>query len=267
MKLKIQHETRYNYSEPVSYLLQQLRLTPKKDENQTVISWETNIIGGIKEVGFSDQHNNHVILCGIEAGCDEIIITSSGEVEVQNNSGIVREPQNFVPLWLYQRETEMTKPGKGVTKLAKQFKIEPGREVAVLHELSAHIHESVAYETGSTNPKTTAEDAIELGKGVCQDHSHIFLACARRLGLPARYVSGYLMMSDRVDQDASHAWAEVHVDNLGWVGFDVSNGISPDDRYVRLATGLDYRDAAPISGMRLGESVESMDVSLQVQQQ
>jgi transglutaminase-like putative cysteine protease len=87
------------------------------------------------------------------------------------------------------------------------------------------------------------------------------------MGFPARYVSGYLMMNDRVEQDASHAWAEAHVPGLGWVGFDVSNGISPDDRYVRLATGLDYRNAAPVSGMRIGASTESMDVSLQVQQQ
>ena len=74
------------------------------------------------------------------------------------------------------------------------------------------------------------------------------------------------MMDDRVDQDASHAWAEAHLDGLGWVGFDVSNGISPDERYVRLATGLDSRDAAPISGMRMGSANESMIVSLQIQQ-
>jgi len=86
------------------------------------------------------------------------------------------------------------------------------------------------------------------------------------MGFPARYVSGYLMMEDRVHQDASHAWAEAHVEGIGWVGFDVSNGISPDERYVRVATGLDYTEAAPVSGMRLGESVESMVVRLQIQQ-
>ena len=101
---------------------------------------------------------------------------------------------------------------------------------------------------------------------MCQDHAHIFLSAARLLGHPARYVSGYLMMQDRVDQDATHAWAEVHFDALGWVGFDVSNRISPDSRYVRVATGLDYREAAPIYGMRHGDSDEALSVTVQVEQ-
>jgi transglutaminase-like putative cysteine protease len=114
---------------------------------------------------------------------------------------------------------------------------------------------------------TKAEDALEAGRGVCQDHAHVFIAATRLLGYPARYAGGYLMMNDRVQQDAGHAWAEAHVEGLGWVGFDVSNAISPDARYVRVATGLDYREAAPVSGMRFGAASESLDVSIQVQQQ
>ena len=128
------------------------------------------------------------------------------------------------------------------------------------------IAERVRYETGKTHSETTIEDALEAGHGVCQDHAHIFVSAARLLGHPARYVSGYLMLLDRVEQDASHAWAEAHVEGIGWIGFDPSNGICPDERYVRVATGLDYRDAAPISGLRYGDGGEDMEVSLQVQQ-
>ena len=95
----------------------------------------------------------------------------------------------------------------------------------------------------------------------------MFIACARLMGVPARYVSGYLMMDDRVVQDATHAWAEAWLPELGWVGFDISNAISPDTRYVRLATGLDYFEAAPVSGMRFGASGERMSVTVEVQQQ
>jgi transglutaminase-like putative cysteine protease len=95
---------------------------------------------------------------------------------------------------------------------------------------------------------------LRQGAGVCQDHAHIFISAARANGIPARYVSGYLMMDDRIDQEATHAWAEAHVEGLGWVGFDVSNGISPDPRYVRVATGSDYRDAAPITGITQGSA-------------
>ncbi len=101
---------------------------------------------------------------------------------------------------------------------------------------------------------------------MCQDHAHIFIAAMRHLGHPARYVSGYLMMNDRTQQDATHGWAEAYFDHIGWIGFDVSNGHSPDQRYIRVATGLDYRDAAPVRGMRYGAAQENLVVQLQVQQ-
>ena len=122
------------------------------------------------------------------------------------------------------------------------------------------------YATGQTYTETTAEGALAGGAGVCQDHAHIMISAARVAGMPARYVSGYLLLDDRIDQDASHAWAEVHLPTLGWVGFDVSNGISPDMRYVRIAIGRDARDAAPIQGLRMGPGDESLIVTLQVQQ-
>ena len=102
---------------------------------------------------------------------------------------------------------------------------------------------------------------------MCQDHAHIFIGAARALGIPARYVSGYLMMNDRIEQEAAHAWAEAQVDGLGWVGFDVSNGISPDPRYVRVATGRDYRDAAPVTGISFGAATEDLHVDVAVEQQ
>ena len=102
------------------------------------------------------------------------------------------------------------------------------------------IEERVVYTFGATHAGTTAEEALLLGSGVCQDHAHVFAAAARELGFPARYVSGYLMMNETVDQAASHAWAEAYVPVLGWVAFDASNGISPDERYVRIAVGRDY---------------------------
>ena len=121
--------------------------------------------------------------------------------------------------------------------------------------------------TPGSHAETTAEDALESGQGVCQDHAHILIAAARSLDLPARYISGYLMMEGHPEQTASHAWAEVHLNGLGWVGFDAANKICPDDRYVRIASGLCYRDAAPISGLIHGEAKETLKVSVTVEQQ
>jgi transglutaminase-like putative cysteine protease len=136
--------------------------------------------------------------------------------------------------------------------------------VGQLHTLSQAILAKVPYRIGATQSDTPAEAACAIGAGVCQDHAHIFITAARMMGYAARYVSGYLFMADQLHQAASHAWAEIHIDKLGWVGFDISNGISPDDRYIRVATGLDYRDAAPIVGVRMGQGGEDIDVSLQI---
>ena len=103
--------------------------------------------------------------------------------------------------------------------------------------------------------------------GVCQDHAHIFIGCCRSVGIPSRYVSGYLLLDEVEQQTAMHAWAEAFVPSLGWVGFDVSNGISPDTKYVRIAQGRDYIDVAPVKGTIFGGLEEVMSVNLIVQQQ
>ena len=267
MRLQISHTTTYHYDTPVTYALQQLRLMPKSRAGQTIIDWQTTVEGGRKEAEFEDQHNNYVELVSFEPGRREITIRSEGEVETTDNAGVVGRQGGYAPLWYFKRSTELTEAGNHVRRLVKSFDGEVfDDDIARLHELSGAIAEMVRYETGKTHAETTAEDALDAGHGVCQDHAHIFISAARLMDYPARYVSGYLKLDSRDEQDAGHAWAEAHVDGIGWIGFDISNTISPDERYVRVATGLDYREAAPVSGMRFGNSGESMIVALQVQQ-
>lgn len=267
MQLNISHTTRYTYESPVSYGLQELRLSPKSGPGQQVVRWDITVEGGTKEACFTDQHDNTVWLVSFSGDRHEIVVNSTGVVETTENAGVRGPHRGFAPLWYFQRHTMLTQPGPGLRKLAKGMNAGAGDPIAKLHELSASILDRVRYETGKTTPDHTAEVALAEGHGVCQDHSHIFIAVARLLGFPARYVSGYLMLDDRQHQEASHAWAEAHVDGLGWVGFDVSNGISPDARYVRVATGLDYTDAAPISGLRFGDhGSENLVVDIQVAQ-
>ena len=265
MKLKIRHTTRYDFDAPVPFGLQQLRKTPKSFRNQKVESWHTSVDGGQKELSFEDYHRNTVELISFAPGTTHIVLTSEGVVDLTDNAGVVGAHEGCAPLWLFQRETEQTKPGKGVRDLVRA--LPDADDLGRLHALSSLIKDQVSYEVGASQPDWSAEDALAAGAGVCQDHSHIFLSCVRHMGLPARYVSGYLMMDDRIEQDATHAWAEAHVPGLGWVGFDVSNGISPDGRYVRVATGLDYAQAAPVRGSRFGAAGEQLTVQLEVAQQ
>jgi transglutaminase-like putative cysteine protease len=267
MRLWIEHETRYRYDTPVRHGLQQLRLTPKQRQGQRVDDWSVEVTGGRRELHFLDHHQNMVELISLERHAREIVVCCSGHVEVTGNDGLCGPHSGFLPLWFFLRPTPMTAPGRGLRAIARSLRDFSGDRVALAHRLSAIIRDYIHYEPGQTSADTTAEQALTARIGVCQDHAHAFIAVARLLGYPARYVSGYLMLNDRVAGEATHAWAETHVEGLGWVGFDVSNGHSPDERYVRIATGLDYREAAPVHGLRVGGEGESLTVHVQVQQQ
>ena len=265
MLLKIRHTTTYTYDRPVDYALQKVRLRPQRVSVQDVLDWNITITGGTVEARYIDQYGNEVELVNVDVGAREVVIAVNGTVETNNTTGIFGTVYGRAPLWHFQQPTPATTAGQGILALAKGT-ADAADRVDALHRLSDRILAATPYQAGITGAGTLAEEALALGAGVCQDHAQIFIAAARSQGIPARYVSGYLMINDVVDQDATHAWAEAHVNGLGWVGFDISNGVSPDDRYVRIAVGRDARDAAPIEGLRMGSSTEHMIVSLQVQQ-
>lgn len=265
MRLTILHQTEYHYDEPVQFSLQRLRLSPQTLGGQSVVEWKVSVDGATVETGFKDQFGNETHLVSFEGDALSIRIRAEGIVETQDRAGVIGAHTGFVPLWLYLRDTALTKPGKLTRELVKSLSGES--ELAKMHDLMGKLHESMRFTPGATSTQTTAEQALEAGKGVCQDYTHIFLAAARSMDLPARYVSGYLMLEDSEEQSASHAWAEVHLPGLGWVGFDAANNICPDHRYVRLASGLYYNDAAPVSGMRIGLAEENMRVHVSVSEQ
>ena len=267
MRLSIRHTTRYSYTEPVVHALQRLRLTPKHTQGQQIIDWQMEYKNAQAELEYDDQNFNTVTLISLEPEATEVVITCSGTVDTRDNAGVIGRHSGHMPLWSFLGQTPLTKPGPLVRSLVRDAVHAESDRLEQLHELSRAILQHVEYRIGSTHVGTTAEEAVEAGSGVCQDHAHIFVGAARMLDIPARYVSGYLMMNDRIDQEATHAWAEAHIEGLGWVGFDISNGISPDARYVRVATGRDYREAAPITGISYGTASEVLLVNLSVEQQ
>jgi transglutaminase-like putative cysteine protease len=264
-RLLINHKTVYDYDAAVPYSLLQLRLTPRDRPGQQIEDWCLDIEGGKIQVQYKDHNDNHLTLVSLNPGTDQVVITCQGAVDVQDTQGVIGRHSGPAQLWLFKRQTRYTEAGRQCKALAERVHGDVG-SVSWLHDLSAIVRSTITYEIGATNAYWRAEDAAKAGHGVCQDHAHIFIACCRLKGIAARYVSGYLLMDDRTHQNASHAWAEAHVDGLGWVGFDISNGISPDHRYVCLATGLDYGEAAPVSGLRYGQAQEKLAVHLSVQQ-
>ncbi len=265
MRLKIKHRTEYSYDVPIRYALQRLRLVPLSGPTQRVSSWALSIEGAREELRFVDHFGNDTRLLSVEGDPHAIVIEAAGEVQTIDKAGMTGPHRGFAPLWLFCQETPLTAAGEGIASLSAEIGA-AGGDLDTLHRLMAAIAERVSYTPGATHSGTTAEAALGQGAGVCQDHAHIFISAARRIGLPARYVSGYLMAEGVGEQAASHAWAEAHVENLGWVAFDPANCISPDDRYVRLATGRDYRDAMPVSGILLGQAEEQLAVRITVEQ-
>ncbi len=258
MQLTIKHTTKYDYAEPLLYSIQQLKLTPQDGFGQKVKSWSIQMNGQPHQ--HIDTYGNVVHTLVVDKNLSEINVTAKGEVE----TGLERsETQEKLPLTIYLRNTHLTQADSGIADFAKSL----GNILSIddIQRVSEKIVERVPYTKGSTSVFTTASQALETGHGVCQDHAHIFIACCRSLNIPSRYVSGYLF-TERGDLLESHAWAESWLNGIGWVSIDVSNQCLVNGTHVRLAMGLDYRDACPVSGIRVGGGYESMQVSVDVSQ-
>lgn len=265
MLISVQHVTRYVYEEPVGYTIQSLRLTPASFKGQRVADWQVRVTGCPSPLRFYDGLGNIVDLVTVHTPHRELLVEASGTVETTDCSGIVTGPSKSIPTRVFLKETEQTRADPAIRELA--LCISETEPLDKLHALAGLVRDRVEYVAGITDAHTSAAAALADGKGVCQDHAHIFISAARTLGIPARYVTGYLFIDDTQPSDAHHAWAEAWVDALGWIGFDVANRVCPTEQYVRLATGLDAGYAAPIVGSRRGGASEKLEVSVAVQQQ
>jgi len=270
MIFNIKHKTVFSYNSAPLSAIQKLRLTPIDNGNQKILNWNIDVIGCSIELETNDFQGNKIHLCKTVNDSKQIEITSYGKLEIFDTNGITGPHKGNVPIDLFKFSSSYyTNVGSKIKKLASDLLRDiDGKnfsDIELLNILSNKILQKVKYLKGKTNIRTTAEESLGLGCGVCQDHVHIFLATTRLLGFPSRYVSGYLMLNNTRIQDASHAWAEVFIENLGWVGFDISNGISPDDKYVKLAVGFDYLDVIPISGIRVGDSDEEIKTKILIE--
>lgn len=264
MRIRIDHSTRYGYERQARFIVQTLRLTPRSSDSQQVRDWriETDVDARLRRS--EDAFGNIVHTLYTERPTSELTIRVTGEVATTETGGVIGLSAERLSPLVYLRETPLTRPDKDIRAFAADTA--SGREVLDrLHRWMGAINGEVAFEVGSTTADHTAIDAFAQRRGVCQDHAQIFIAGARSMGIPARYISGHLNREDgAIDQDAAHAWAEAYVEALGWVGFDPANNISPTENYVRVACGLDALGASPIRGASYGGGAESMTVALRV---
>ena len=265
MRLTVDHVTRYSYDAPARSVVQSHRLTPSAFAGQKVIDWEVTVDGGTRGARHRDGAGDLVQGWTIAGPVTDVTVHVRGTVETEDLAGVLRGHRETVAPDCYLRETLPTRIDVALATLAARAS---GPDtLSLAHALSSAISDAIAYRPGVTHAHTTAAEALALGEGVCQDHAHALIAVARHRGIPARYVSGYLFAAqDGTPHEAAHAWAEVHVRGLGWVGFDPANRCCPDARYIRLGSGFDAQDAAPIRGIARGGAGEAMDVTVAVQQ-
>lgn len=261
MRSKIEHLTRYDYTVPANGVVQLLRVEPPTTEDQHVIAWRVDFdVDGALRRGV-DVFGNVTHMFYAEEPVRRLTLTVAGEVETRDAHGLLRgAPEPLEPL-LFRRTTQLTQADDALRAFARE--LPQGSTLERLHALLEGVNSRVLFETGVTQSATDAATAFAQGAGVCQDHAQIFITVARLIGIPARYVSGHFVRSDGRDQQpAAHAWAEAHVEDLGWVGFDPANGISTTDQHVRVAIGLDSLDAAPVRGARRGGGAETLAVEV-----
>lgn len=268
MRIRVSHETVYRYDAPPKGVIQTLRMTPRNHDGQYVVDWRIDVSADVRLDAREDAFGNITHAFTADGLIDTLRLQVEGEVETQDSHGVVRGTIEHFPPSLFLRTTPLTAPDAAIVALAREVAASGGADpLGLLHALLARLNREIAFDTDPTHVATTAAEAFALRRGVCQDLTHIFIAAAREIGFPARYVSGYFHRADGVvRQEAGHAWVEAHIADFGWVAFDPANGICATDAHVRVAVGLDYLGAAPVRGTRYGGGAEQLSVSVVVDQ-
>jgi transglutaminase-like putative cysteine protease len=265
MRLTVAHTTRYRFDPPMRGVTQSLRVWPSLFAGQRIVSWTVGIEGAARGASFRDGAGDLIETAAVLGNVSEVVIDIAGEVETTDLSGVLRGHREKVPPEAYLRPTAMTRGDQAVADLSRDAMAGEDDPLRRAHALARAVNEAVAYDGNATGEGTTAAEALALGRGVCQDHAHALIAVAHAAEIPARYVTGYLHASvDGGAYEASHAWAELWVAGLGWVGFDAANGCSPSDLYIRLGSGHDAVGAAPVRGIAAGVGIEALEVNVSV---
>ena len=246
MKLLVRHQTIYRYEAGSSRVAMMLKLKPRSHAGQRVIEWDVSVndspVANFAPNAFGDLEALWIRHDRTEAA----VILATGMVETADTAGVVAGLDEQANPRIFLRETPLTKASPAIREMAQA--VVADNPLARLHALSAAVIGHVPYRGGVTNAATSAAEAFNMGAGVCQDHAQIFIGAARSIGVPARYVTGYLLAQGDDALHETHAWTEAFVPGLGWVGFDASNQICVTENYIRVACGFDADDAAPVRG-------------------
>jgi transglutaminase-like putative cysteine protease len=282
MIFAVTHLTDYRYSEAITDSVMELRMHPRSDEMQSCVRFHLDVSPSVKVLSHRDYLGNTLHTFDIPAPHKRLAIKAEAVVEIKYHvplpDALPESAWDAIDAATADRDIyDMLLPGTyaHATPLLNHFAVEVdwrrrGDPLSLLRELNAAIFEKFDYVQHVTKVDSSIDVALEARRGVCQDFSHIMLALVRSVGIPCRYVSGYLAQRmenrDRSDVDASHAWVEAYLGNLGWVGFDPTNNLLVTDRHIRVSVANDYASASPSRGVFKGAAETELAVRVQVNQ-
>ncbi|MEO6079606.1 MAG: transglutaminase family protein [Steroidobacteraceae bacterium] len=287
LRYRVVHETGYKYSSLVTSSRQIAHLSPRETSWQKVVSHQLDIRPASIERNVSiDYFGNYMISLFVDEPHHALTVRAESEVIV---SRYAPSPDAASPPWeeslavkgewgpgtdLEVESYRIPSPAVPLLASARAYaapSFTPGRPwLAALLDLTQRIRKEFVYDPKATTISTSVEEVLELKRGVCQDYAHLMLSCLRTLGIPARYVSGYVLNRSRADgtkltgADASHAWVCAHCPTLGWVAFDPTNGKIADVEFITLGWGREFRDVSPLRGVVLGTASQLLSVAVSV---
>lgn len=264
MRLTIDHRTIYRFDRPQTRLVQLLRMTPEDTHDQTIATWRIDVDCDARLRSARDGFGNIVTMLYADGPIDGLEITVTGEVLTSETPGVLKGALDPLPVRVFCRATPTTAADAAMMRFAADTLGDAPR-LHGLHKLNAAINERFRILNRRGDPLRSAAEAFAAADASPRDLAQIMVACARAVGQPARYVTGYCLSGfGGASRPTPHAWSEVYVDGLGWVSFDPCFGLSADENYVRVAVGLDAVGAAPVAGSRLGQGREEMEAAVNV---
>ena len=277
----IRHLTRFRYDHPISESIMETRMHPRSDSHQHCLSFSLSVSPRCRVFSYRDHLGNNVQHFDIPGEHNQLVIVAESVVEVQEQPNIPSflspdawsSLDNLIDSGDYR---EMLLPSTfaletpALVGLAQKLDVVHRDDPLMLvHELNSRLYEYFEYVPSHTRVDSPIDEAILSGKGVCQDFAHTMIALLRHVGIPARYVSGYLYRSredqDRSTPDATHAWVDVLMPHLGWIGFDPTNNLVTHRRHIRAAVGRDYADVPPTHGVFRGKTASELYVAVHVE--
>jgi len=264
MRLKIEHTTTFEYNEPVSEAYTEVRLKPQEASGQHCLLFNLNVEPRCEVFEYLDYRGNEVRYFDILPAHDRLTVRAVSQVVTSKE--FLDGFRELAPIerFDYLQPTAYTTDDNLLVALFPEgfsYQAEYDSAIEIMHV----VHRAIQYEKGATDVSTTAAQALAIGRGVCQDYTHVMLSACRAINLPARYVSGYLFSpTSHESAHATHAWVDVYINGHGWVSLDPTHDIPQNEQHVRVAVGRDYGDVTPTRGLYTGASQEVLDVKVSI---